>query len=143
MTRSAKIRHRLCTAITCGLLLPAAVATADSPAALAPRSDGAEASFQRFADGWMERVRDRSERSRARPTVRPGAVAPVVTWRGVGEDFEIELQPTGRPMAPYVGVLRYTELVYHCEDMQATRCRVATTQPVTEIFRMRDGGWSY
>jgi hypothetical protein len=33
--------------------------------------------------------------------------------------------------------------MYTCSDAKATRCSVASTTPVTEIFRFQDGRWVY
>jgi len=122
----------------------AAPAWAGSPAAI-PDSGRhrAEVSFQEFATGWMDKVRDLELEGQARPTVRVGATEPVVTYRGFGEDYTVELQPTGHPAAPYLGLLRYTEHVYSCRGIEASECNVAATVPVTEIFRFQYGRWNY
>ena len=126
------------------LLLTATAAHADSPAALAnPAHTRAEASFHRFADEWMQKVRALELEHRSNPTVKDAATRPLVTYRGYGEDYSTELRPTGHPRAPYVGLLRYTEHVYSCETMEAESCRIASTVPVTEIFRYQNGRWSY
>jgi hypothetical protein len=91
----------------------------------------------------MTRVRARGERDRANPRLTPGARDLVATYREVGPDFKTELQPTGRPGSPYVGVLRYTENVVTCADLRATECHTVSTVPVTEVFRLRDGRWVY
>jgi hypothetical protein len=126
-----------------GLLL-ASIAAA-SPASIAPsRVDArAESSFAVFASEWMQKVHARGEREHARPTLHPGAASPIVTFREASDAYQIELRPTGRPTSPYVGVLRYTEHVYRCEDLEGTRCEVASSTPVTEIFRFRAGRWEY
>jgi hypothetical protein len=138
-------RRRAAAGLAFALAVAPAVARADSPAAIAPPDAraAAEASFARFAGKWLARVREHAEQARANPTVRPGPRAPVVTWRGAAPGYETELHPTGDPRSPWVGVLRYTENVYACEDLEATRCRVASSEPVTELFRWRDGRWSY
>jgi hypothetical protein len=126
------------------LLLTATAALAGSPAGLAnPAQTRAEASFHRFVEEWMQKVRDLELKHRGSPTVKNGASRPLVTYRGYGDDYSIELRPTGHPKAPYVGLLRYTEHVYSCETMQAESCRIASSVPVTEIFRYQDGRWSY
>jgi hypothetical protein len=61
----------------------------------------------------------------------------------VDDSFETEIRPTGRPSAPYVGVLHYTEHTYTCADALGNDCRVTSSLPVTEIFRFRDGRWGY
>ena len=65
------------------------------------------------------------------------------TYRAVDDTFETELRPTGRPTSPYVGVLRYTEHTYTCNDVHASRCRVTSSLPMTEVFRYRGGRWTY
>lgn len=126
------------------LLLIAAPSLANPPAAIPDAGQRrAERSFDSFAAAWMEKVRALEERHRAKPTVKSGAERPLVTYRGYGEDYDVELRPTGHPGAPYVGLLRYTEHVYSCRDVEATSCSIASTVPVTEIFRYKDGRWSY
>ena len=127
------------------LLLLAAPAWAGPPAANAPDTGRmrAEAAFDRFSADWMEKVRSLEETHRANPTVKQGASEPVVTYRGYGEDFSVELRPTGNARAPFVGLLRYTEHVYSCRDLEAGNCAIASSVPVTEIFRYANGRWSY
>jgi len=113
----------------------------ESPAARAESGDEvAQHSFERFAEGWMEKVQELEESQRKHPTVRPGASAPLVTYRGYGDDYSVELRPTGHAQAPYIGLLRYTEQVYSCKQEE---CTVASTVPVTEIFRFQNGRWVY
>jgi hypothetical protein len=118
---------------------------AEPPARIDPDATprGAEASFEAFARDWMARVRARGERERANPRLTPGAREIVATYREVGPGFETQLQATGRPAAPYVGVLHYTENVFTCSDLHATDCHVVSAQDVTEVFRLRDGRWVY
>ena len=117
----------------------------EPPARLDPDASArnAQASFDSFARDWMARARARSERDRANPRLAPGARDLVATYREVGKDFKTELQPTGRPNSPYVGVLRYTENVVACADLHGTDCHTVSTVPVTEVFRLRDGHWIY
>jgi hypothetical protein len=124
------------------LVLLAAPALADAPAAVsnAGGETRARASFERFAQSWMDKVRRLEEDNRRHPTVKPGAQGTTVTYRGYGDDFTTELRPTGHPVAPYVGLLRYTEHVYSCVEGS---CAIASTIPVTEIFRFQDGRWVY
>ena len=91
----------------------------------------------------MERARARGERDRERPRARPAADQLVFTYRAVAEEFETDLQPTGRPGAPWVGVLRYTERTFVCDDAQGATCHVTSSVPVVEVFRYRDGRWTY
>lgn len=138
-------RFALVVSVTIAVLGLSGAAGAGSPARIAPAdpSAAAGASFEAFARDFMERVRERSAQQREKPTLRPGSEAMVATYRDVDGHFETELRPTGSPRAPYIGVLRYTELVFSCTDIEATTCEVATTVPVTEIFRLRDGRWTY
>ena len=130
--------------LLCALLLISTAALADSPAALAnPADTRAEASFHRFVEGWMQKVRALEQKHRSNPTIKQGASEPVVTYRGYGEGYSVELRPTGNARAPYVGLLRYTEHVYSCRDMDVDSCTVASTVPVTEIFRYQNGRWNY
>ncbi len=122
----------------------AAPAPALPPASFAPgEQERARQSFALFADDWMAKVQRFEEHDRQNPTIRPGASDPLVTYRGHGDEFSIELRPTGHPVAPYVGLLRYTELLYSCTDATAGDCTIASSLPVTEIFRFQDGRWVY
>jgi hypothetical protein len=125
----------------CALAGPA---LAGSPAAIPDAGDTrARVSFQTFTADWMRKVRALEERHRANPTVKSGASEPLVTYRGYGEDYSVELRPTGHSQSPYVGLLRYTEHVYSCRNVEADRCSIASTVPVTEIFRYQNGRWTY
>ena len=137
--------YRAWLIVSAGLLIAcAAPSLAESPAAIPHGSDNrVRSSFERFADEWMQKVRKNEAEARSKPTVRPGANQPMVTYRGYGEDFAIELRPTGHASAPFVGLLRYSEHVYSCETAAARQCRIASTIPVTEIFRFQDGRWKY
>ena len=134
------IRSILLTAV----IAFAVPALADGPAAMAdPGVEGAEASFNAFAQRWMDRVHRLEAQGRNKPTVSEGSDGPVVTYRGYGDDFSIELRETGYARAPYVGLLRYVEHVYSCTSLAAKKCRRASSIPVTEIFRFQDGSWAY
>ena len=61
-------------------------------------------------------------------------------YTGYGDDYRMELKPTGHAAAPYVGILRYQQL--RCADAART-CKVAGRSPVTEIFRFQNGRWVY
>ncbi len=125
------------------LLLAVSPALAEPAAIPDAGQRRAERAFQAFASDWMHKVHTLEEQSRSRPAVKVGAIDPVFTYRGYGDDYSIELRPTGHARAPYVGLLRYTEHVYSCASLQAQSCTVASTVPVTEIFRYRNGRWSY
>ncbi len=115
----------------------------DSPAAIAPGETRVQVSFSHFAQDWIAKARRFEERERKRPSIQPGARTPLVTYRGVGGKYTIELRPTDHPASPYVGLLRYTELLYRCTDATTGDCRVASSTPITEIFRLQDGRWGY
>jgi hypothetical protein len=136
---------RRLAALLVALAVPWVAALADPPARLDPdaASRGARTSFETFAKDWMAHAQARSERDRANPRLSPGVKDLVATYREVSSDFETELRATGRPGAPWVGVLRYSENVVTCADLHATDCRVVSTVPVTEVFRLRDGRWVY
>jgi hypothetical protein len=138
------MKLRLVTIAAC-LLLLASPALTGPPAAI-PEDDSQQRalrSFNRFAAGWMEKMERAETQNRARPEIRPSGSQTLVTYKGYGDDFEIEIKPTGYARAPFVGILRYSEQLYACSDTGATRCRIASTAPVTEIFRFQDGRWVY
>ena len=130
------MRSSLISLGACLLLAGAALADA----APAPGADRAEAGFQDFARQWMTKLRGLEEQ---RPRVSAGPGNLVFTYRGYADEFRTELQPTGQASAPYVGLLHYTERVYTCPSLEASECTIAATLPVTEIFRMQGGSWSY
>ena len=125
----------------CALLCIPATAMADSPAAISDASRSrAEDQFHQFAKTWMSNVQRLQTQDRDKPTIRAGGSS---SYRGYGEDYSLELRPTGHPSAPYVGLLRYTELMYSCPSAGSTNCTVSSRVPVTEIFRYENGRWSY
>lgn len=125
-------------------VLAATSALAGPPAAIPdPGRERVEKSFQQFARDWMARAHALEAKQRANPTVRPGTDRPVFTYRGFADDYEVELRPTGQSRSPYVGLLRYTEQVYTCPTASAEGCEIASSVPVTEIFRFQDGRWTY
>ena len=107
------------------------------------RGEEAAQSFARFASQRLDALWARAERARTRPDVRPGADAPLITYRSIGQDFEASVEATGDARVPFVGVLQYTELVYSCEDTEAQECVEVASNPVTELYRLRDGTWGY
>jgi hypothetical protein len=119
-----------------------AKAKAVQVAAKADREKAA-ASFDAFASQWMSRMQRVEDDNRRKPSVERGAGAPRVSYRGYTDDFRVELRPTNYPAAPFVGLLRYGEQLFTCSDVGATRCGVAHTTPITEIFRFQDGRWIY
>lgn len=128
------------------LLCTASAESAEGPSMIAdgePAAARVEASFESFAAAWMDRALARSRRDSQAPRAQQGASGLRFIYRAVDDSFETELRATGRPSAPYVGVLHYTEHTYTCDDVRASRCRVSSSLPVTEVFRYRDGEWSY
>lgn len=144
MTRRSPSKHiTLCT-LAAALLLTAAPALADDVAAIPDSADErARTSFSEFARSWMAKMGENEAQSRKNPTVQPGPSENIVTYRGFGEDFTVELRPTGHPSAPFVGILRYNEQVYNCSGVGASKCSVVSSLPVTEIFRYQGGRWIY
>jgi broad specificity phosphatase PhoE len=130
--------------VLCALLVAVADANAQ-PAALAPdaSSHQAEESFAQFATRWMQGVRELEAEERKKPRIQRSTRDTLVTYRGYAPDFSTEVQATGRPAAPFVGMLQYTELLYSCSDAAAAQCTVASRVPLTEIFRYQDGRWHY
>jgi hypothetical protein len=127
------------------LLLSAGPAMSGPPAAI-PEHDShrrAVNSFESFASGWMEKMARAEAQNRAKPQIRPYGSRTLITYRGYGNDFDIEVKNTGYAPAPFIGILRYSEKLYTCVDSAATRCQVASTTPVTEIFRFQGGRWVY
>ena len=139
-----QLARSACSLAACALLLAAAPSLADSPASISGAAhERTRESFARFAETWMDKVQRLAAEERRNPTIRPGADQPIVSYRGYGEDFSIELQPTGHPTSPFVGLLRYSELLYTCTDPKGSHCTVASSLPVTEIFRFQGGRWIY
>ena len=133
----------ICT-LAAALLLMAAPTVADDVAAIPDSADErARSSFSDFARSWMAKMQENEVQNRKNPTVQPGPNENIVTYRGIGEDFTVELRPTGHPSAPFVGILRYSEQVYSCNGVGASDCSVASSLPVTEIFRYQGGRWIY
>ena len=126
------------------LLVSASAAMAAPPAAIRPDAQSrAQAGFEQFAADWMKKVHALEAHNRANPEVQTGATEPVVTYRGYASDYALELRPTGHAKAPWVGLIRYTELLYSCRTVAADDCSVASSVPVTEIFRYSNGRWAY
>ena len=135
---------RLLTIAAC-LLLFSSLSLAGPPAAI-PEDDSHQRtlrSFKSFASEWMNKMERVETHNRTSPRIRPHGARNLVTYKGYGGDFKIEIKQTGYARAPFVGLLRYSEQLFTCTDERATRCRVASTTPVTEIFRFQDGRWVY
>jgi hypothetical protein len=141
MKRRSPLRSLLALLVTAGVTFAAVPALAGAPADLgAPGDESARTSFQHFARAWMDKVKKLEAENRKKPTVQATAQGTTTTYRGYGDDFSIELRPTGQAVAPYIGLLRYEERVYSCVK---DTCSVASAVPVTEIFRMQNGRWIY
>lgn len=139
-----EIRHVFCIlSVTIGLALVfgATTASADNPAAIAPQDDRARTSFAKFSREWMAKVQRMADEQK--PTARASASSALVTYRDYTDDFTVELRPTGHASAPYVGILRYSERIFSCQDIGANDCTMSSEIPVTEIFRYQDGRWVY
>jgi hypothetical protein len=133
----------ICT-VTAVLLLMAAPIIADDVAAIPHSADErARTSFSDFARSWMAKMQENEAQNRKNPIVQPGPSENIITYRGFDEGFTVELRPTGHPVAPFVGILRYNEQVYSCNGVDASKCSVASSLPVTEIFRYQGGRWVY
>jgi hypothetical protein len=144
MQPSFSLWHRRCVRFVagCALLLLPATALAEAPAKIADSGKSrAEDQFHQFAKKWMANVQRLQTQDRSKPTVKAAAGGTQNTYRGYSDDYSIELRPTGHPSAPYVGLLRYTELMYSCPT--PGNCTVSSRVPVTEIFRYENGRWSY
>lgn len=109
---------------------------AEPPAALAP-SDPSRAralgSLERFAESWMDSLERLEAQGRAAGARQGG-------YRGFGPDYAVTLKATGNSRAPWVGLIRYTEHEYAC---QQAGCSRASSRKITEIFRFQEGRWVY
>jgi len=134
---------RLGTALTSALLLVGLClpALAEPPASI-PVQDAAQRrasrSFDRFATGWMKKMKRAQESGRKQIKAQG-------SYRGFADSsMRMQLRPTGSSKAPYVGLLRYQEQQIRCKDPKARKgCKVISTTPVTEIFRFQNGHWVY
>lgn len=143
--RGRAIMPRRILATLAFVLLSTGPAVAGPPAAI-PEHDShrrAVNSFETFASGWMEKMARVEAQNRTKPQIRPYGARTLITYRGYGSDFDIEVKNTGYAPAPFIGILRYAEKLYSCVDTSATQCQVASTTPVTEIFRFQGGRWVY
>jgi hypothetical protein len=127
------------------VLLFASLSLAGPPAAISEDESHQRTmlSFNSFASDWMAKMERVETQNRARPQILPNGPQSLITYKGYGADFEIEIKRTGYARAPFVGLLRYKEQLFTCTDPGATRCRIASITPVTEIFRFQDGRWVY
>lgn len=135
--------------LSCAFLAPFALAAiarsqAVTPKAIAPAdAEKAAASFDAFASRWMDRMQRAEDDNRMAPQISTDTQAPGTSYRGYTDEFKVELRETGYPGAPFVGLIRYSEELYHCADRGATRCGVRRRTPITEIFRFQNGRWVY
>jgi len=144
MTRLSPLSLIFICTLAAALLLMAAPVLADDLASIPDSADErARTSFSEFARSWMAKMEANEAQNRKNPTVQPGPSENIVTYRGFDEGFTVELRPTGHPAAPFVGILRYNEQVYSCNGVDASMCTVASSLPVTEIFRYQGGRWVY
>ena len=100
----------------------------ERPVRVAAPAGASEASFQAFAETWLEK-----KRTGAPPGVR----------REIGGEFETELRATGNAQAPYVGTLRYCEHELRCTEAAPASCTPTKRNAITEIFRFEAGKWQY
>ncbi len=135
--------RRVRTAFSFLLVLSCAAAAWANPPAAIPNTDPAhqraERSFHEFATGWMQKMERVETANRAKPKL----VGDVASYRGYADEFQIELRPTGSSTAPWVGILRYNEMVFTCADQLAKSCSAGKITRVTEIFRFQGGKWIY
>ena len=130
------VRFLAAAALALGI---AASTSAEPPAAIPDSSQNrAGSSFDRFAQEWLQKMEKSSQRTRQQPKLMPAGAA----VRSPSKEFRTELKATGRPGAPYVGILRYEEYQLRC-DAGGENCRVVGKTPVTEIFRFKNGRWIY
>jgi len=127
-----------------------ALAAASLPLALEARADSieptlsdAESAFAQHARSWMADLeRSEAENRRTAPVYQLAAEA-VVRFDGYGDEYETTVKATGHPTAPFVGILRYEEVLYTCLRDDRERCTVSRAVPVSEIFSFRNGRWTY
>lgn len=125
-------------AVAAPLLGPAA--RADS---IEPTLSDAESAFAEHARSWMADLeRNEAENRRKAPVYQLAAEA-VVRFDGYGDEYETTVKATGHPTAPFVGILRYKEVLYTCLRDDRERCTVSRAVPVSEIFSFRNGRWTY
>ena len=75
--------------------------------------------------------------------MKPGASAPLVTYRGYGDDYSLELRPLATRAPPTWGCSAIPEHLYGCSSIEATTCTIVSSVPITEIFRYQGGRWRY
>ena len=134
----------LATLLLCVFVAGASLASGPAMHALHDSSEEVmESSFRSFAQSWMDKALARAARNQTRPRAQARSGGFTFLYRAVADDYDVALEPTGNPTSPYVGVLRYTEQTFQCRDARGAECTLASTQPVSEVFRFRSGSWSY
>ncbi|MCP3985786.1 MAG: hypothetical protein GY723_15485 [bacterium] len=93
---------------------------------MTPTPKEAERSFASFAEDWMGRAR--------------AGGAPV--WR-FGGAYRIEVEQTGDPELPYLGVLRYQRSKYDCPEDRSAGCRLLHIRPMRHLFPYANGRWQF
>jgi hypothetical protein len=110
-------------------------------------SSPAGKAFDIFIRGWMGDLE--REASQQRPSGRflmpaaPSDQPETYTYREYSDDYQVEMKETGKPAAPYVGILHYVEETYVCRGPAREDCDLVESSPITEIFPFRDGRWQY
>lgn len=131
-----------------GRIVPALAVALLVGAASAAGAEGPQPtrSFELFAADWMKQIAAEAERERAEGQAPPDAAKAArraLTYRSVSSTFSTRLRPTGKPAAPYVGILTYTETVWECEAPPSLVCNLVETRPITEMFPFVNGRWQY
>ena len=126
------------------LILALGCARADGPTAPAGASagkrsvlhpTGAQKSFERFCDRWMQKLRDRESRNQAQAAAKG-------EYTGYGsKPLRCETKSTGVPSSPFVGKLAYTERIYRKDGSR--RSKLVHELEVLEIFRLDGADWKY
>jgi len=119
-----------------------ATARADSIEPGTSLSD-AESAFEQHARRWMASLEENEAENRRTAPVYQLAAEPVIRFDGYEDEYETTVKATGHAGAPFVGILRYQEVLYTCLQSDATRCTVSRAVPVSEIFSFRNGRWKY
>ena len=99
--------------------------------------------FGDFARSWMADMEKHEATNKRAPEIKYYGGRSYATYKGYAPEFEVEVHATGSPDSPYVGVLKYQEQTFTCNDETTRRCSVAGTVPVTEFFGFRKGRWAY
>lgn len=132
---------------TLGLAICTAVMVAGVAHAEGDLSSPEGKAFDVFIRGWMDNLA--KEATQRRPSGRflvpaaPSDQAEPYTYRAPSDDYRLEMKETGKPAAPFVGILRYTEDTYVCRGPAREDCEMVESSPITEIFPFRNGRWQY